>query len=151
MRRLLLIGNSVSHGSGYLDHCADEMVEFLSQTEPSEETVKGVLFIPFAAHDCDSYAEKARQRFLAMGLSVDSIHEAKRPAQAIRNAQAFFVGGGNSFRLLKRLYGRLTGQKFEFHVAVPPPEVPITCRGNWTSATCFETCRAPSSGMTRFA
>ena len=41
---------------------------------------------------------------LGIGVTVDSLHEKNDPARAVREAQAFFVGGGNSFRLLRALH-----------------------------------------------
>jgi dipeptidase E len=95
--RLLLISNSTLYGSGYLDHAEGEIRAFLG-------AVKSVLFVPFALHDRDSYAEQARARFDKMGYELDSIHTASEPLKAVRNAEAIFVGGGNTFRLLKALY-----------------------------------------------
>src|SRR5258708_327153 len=46
--RLMLVSNSTLHGSGYLDHCAAEMVSFLG---PS---VRRVLFVPYALFDRDA-------------------------------------------------------------------------------------------------
>ncbi len=97
MRRLLLISNSTSHGSGYLDHCAEEIREFLGP-------VQRVLFVPHALHDRDAYAAKARERFRTLGFGLDSLHEAEDPVAAVDSAEAFFVGGGNTFRLLDSLY-----------------------------------------------
>ncbi len=97
MRRLLLISSSVSHPTGYLDHCEGAIVDVLRDVER-------VLFVPWALHDHATYAAKARQRFAALGVGLDSIHEASDPVTAVGEAQAFFVGGGNTFRLLKRLW-----------------------------------------------
>jgi dipeptidase E len=94
--RLLLISNSTLHGSGYLDHAADEICDFLGD-------MKKVLFVPFALHDRDKYAAQGRERFAKMGYELDSIHT-NRPAKAVREAEAIFIGGGNTFRLLKALY-----------------------------------------------
>jgi dipeptidase E len=94
--RLLLISNSTLHGYGYLDHAAKVISSFLSGRPR-------VLFVPWALKDCDGYAAKARERFLAMGIALDSIHTASDPVQAVGHADAFFVGGGNTFRLLKAL------------------------------------------------
>ncbi len=66
--------------------------------------VKRVLFIPFALHDRDAYTAQARKKFEEMGYALDSIHEAADPGKAVEAAEAIFVGGGNTFRLLKSLY-----------------------------------------------
>ena len=96
-KRLLLISNSTSHGSGYLDHCEGEMRDFLGP-------VRRVLFLPFALHDRDAYAAKARGRLKRMGFECESLHDAATPSAAVERAEAFFAGGGNTFRLLKALY-----------------------------------------------
>jgi len=96
-RRLLLISNSTLYGSGYLDHAAAEIEDFLGG-------IKRVLFVPFALHDRDAYALSARARFEKMGYGLDSIHLAADARQAVNDAEAIFIGGGNTFRLLKALY-----------------------------------------------
>lgn len=97
MKRLLLISNSTLHGSGYLEHCREQVVEFL-------DGIDSILFVPWALQDLDGYAAKARSAFGAMGVQLASIHEADDPVAAVQEAQAMFVGGGNTFRLLTRLY-----------------------------------------------
>lgn len=96
-KRLLLISNSTLHGSGFLDHAAAEIRDFLG-------AIERVLFIPFALKDRDGYTQKVRERFAVMGYAVDSIHQASDKQQAVIDAQACFIGGGNTFRLLKSLY-----------------------------------------------
>lgn len=99
MSRLLLISNSSLHGSGYLDHAEAEIRDFLGD-------VKRVLFVPFALYDRDAYAATARDRFARMGYELSSLHDAGDPLRAVADTQAIFVGGGNTFRLLKTLYDR---------------------------------------------
>ena len=94
--RILLISNSTVHGQGYLDHVEHEIKTFLGPA-------KTVLFFPFALFDRDDYAAKAKARFAAMGYSLESAHEAGDPKKAIDRADAIFIGGGNTFRLLKAL------------------------------------------------
>ena len=96
-RRLLLISNSTLHGSGYLDHAETEIRDFLGE-------LKHVLFVPFALSDRDKYAATARGRFQKMGYELTSIHTAANPVQAVEETDAVFIGGGNTFRLLKALY-----------------------------------------------
>jgi dipeptidase E len=97
MKHLLLASSSRTHGTGYLDHCADELKDLLGQAER-------VLFVPHALHDRDAYAALARERFESLGFALDSLHDAADPGKAVAEAQAFFVGGGNTFRLLTCLY-----------------------------------------------
>jgi len=97
--RLLLISNSTLYGSGYLDHCAAAIEQVL------RPGVSRVLFIPYALFDRDAYAARARERFARMGFGLDSVHAvAGRPAAAVERAEAIFVGGGNTFRLLDALW-----------------------------------------------
>lgn len=97
MGRILLISNSTLFGRGYLDHAEEEIRDVLA-------AVRSVLFIPYALFDRDAYAAKARARLSSMGVAVTSVHEEADPARAVARAEAVFVGGGNTFRLLKALY-----------------------------------------------
>ncbi|XP_051880347.1 alpha-aspartyl dipeptidase-like [Pristis pectinata] len=97
-RRALLVSNSTLYGGGYLEHCQGQITEFFG------DKVKRVLFVPYALHDRDAYAKTARQKFESLGYGLDSIHEAPNPVKAVRKAEGIFIGGGNTFRLLKALY-----------------------------------------------
>lgn len=94
--RILLISNSTLHGRSYLDHVEEEIKSFLG-------CARTVLFFPYALYDRDDYAAKARARFAKMGYDLDSAHATKRPIEAIEKTDAVFIGGGNTFRLLKAL------------------------------------------------
>jgi len=94
--RLLLISNSTVYGRGYLDHVEYEIKRFLGSAQH-------VLFFPFALQDRNAYTATARNRFGAMGYSVESAHETTVPRKAIEETDAIFIGGGNTFRLLKAL------------------------------------------------
>jgi dipeptidase E len=95
--RVLLISNSTLYGSGYLDHAEGEIRGFLGD-------ISEVLFVPFALYDRDAYAATVGARFKSMGFDLQSIHTAANPQQAVNDSQAIFIGGGNTFRLLKALY-----------------------------------------------
>ncbi|MGE5208743.1 MAG: dipeptidase PepE [Alphaproteobacteria bacterium] len=94
--RILLISNSTVYDRGYLDHVEQEIRAFLGDA-------KRVLFFPYALYDRDNYAARAEARFAAMGYLLESVHHAADPRETVENADAFFVGGGNTFRLLKVL------------------------------------------------
>jgi dipeptidase E len=94
--RILLISNSTQHGRGYLDHVEAELRDFLGAS-------RSVLFVPFALFDRPAYGAKAQSRLALMGFACDVLDTADAPEDAIERAEAFFVGGGNTFRLLKAL------------------------------------------------
>jgi dipeptidase E len=95
--RILLISSSVCHPTSYLDHAEGEIRDLLGG-------VNRVVFLPWALFDRDAYAEKVGERFGRMGYEIESAHRAANPARAVDEAEAVFVGGGNTFRLLKALY-----------------------------------------------
>lgn len=107
-KNLLLISNSTLHGSGYLDHCEPEIKSFLGNRD-----VKRVTFVPYArpsGKTHDEYTEIARERFEKMGLELVSVHESNSPPTVIEEAEAIFIGGGNTFKLLRGLHdSNLTG------------------------------------------
>lgn len=96
--RLLLISNSTNAGEGYLEYPLPAIGDFLKGT-------KKVLFLPYAAvtFSFDDYEKKVQQRFNELGIEVDSLHHHKNAKEAVRNAEAIVVGGGNTFRLLKMI------------------------------------------------
>ena len=95
-KRILLISNSTVYGRGYLDHVEQQIKSFLGYATK-------ILFFPFALHDRDTYAAKAKARFEAMGYSFEAVHAVPDAREAIEQTDAIFVGGGNTFRLLKAL------------------------------------------------
>ena len=95
-QRILLVSNSTVYGLGYLDHVEQQIKSFLG-------SARKVLFFPFALFARDAYAAKAKARFGAMGYSLKTIHAVSDPRRAIEQTDAIFIGGGNTFRLLKAL------------------------------------------------
>ena len=99
MPRVLLVSNSTVHGGGYLDHVAGELADFLGAG------ARRVAFVPYALRDRAGYAAKLRERLALLGLEVDAVDGgAERARAAVAGADAVFVGGGNTFRLLKALH-----------------------------------------------
>ena len=96
-KRLLLISNSTLYGRGYLDHAESKIRQFLG-------TIRSVAFVPFALHDRGAYTAKTRARLAAMGCRLDPVPETPDAQKAVADAEAIFIGGGNTFRLLKALY-----------------------------------------------
>ena len=94
--RLLLVSNSTNHGQDYLDHCMAEMLDLLGER-------RRLAFVPFALFDRDGYAAKARQRFGLAGIETRTVTADVEGAETLAWAESMFVGGGNTFRLLKTL------------------------------------------------
>lgn len=97
LTRLLLISTSTVYGTGYLDHAEQQIRESMGEA-------RHVVFIPYALADRAAYAKKAANRFEAMGFTCKTIDHYVDPVRALDDADAVFVGGGNTFRLLKALH-----------------------------------------------
>ena len=100
--RLLLLSNSRDSDGRYLEWARDAVRAFLGRQ------VARVVFVPFAGvrGTPEDYAARAREAFEAMGYSLTAVIHGvpKNAAEAIASAEAIVVGGGNTFRLLDRLY-----------------------------------------------
>jgi dipeptidase E len=83
----------------------EERVAFLgAQMRAFFGSAKRLLFIPYALHDHDRYQRMLVEKKLDAGYVVDGIHESAKPRAAVEKAEAIYVGGGNTFRLLSELY-----------------------------------------------
>lgn len=94
--RLLLLSNSTNAGEGYLAHAIKEIGSFLGTEK------KTVLFIPYAAvmFSYDDYEARVREKFREAGHDIVSVHRFANTAEAVENAEAIAVGGGNTWKLL---------------------------------------------------
>lgn len=92
--RMLLISSSLVHGYGFLDHAEPYIREFLGGG------TKRVAFVPFALSDRVAYTAKVRARLAPLGCDVTQVTDGAE----IESCDALFVGGGNTFRLLKTFY-----------------------------------------------
>ncbi len=100
-QRILLMSSSRKDSLGYLEH-ADDQIHTLLRKE-----ARKVLFVPFAGvtFSFDTYEGMVKPVFEKLGYGLDSIHHSADPLQAVNEAEAIAVGGGNTFALLKRMYG----------------------------------------------
>jgi len=94
--RLLLLSNSTEHGKGYLDHAMPAVLDFLGP-------VRQLVFVPFALRDREAYTARVRSRFAKEGIDVRGVRPEGSEAAVVEAAEALFVGGGNTFRLLDTL------------------------------------------------
>ena len=96
MRRLLLLSNSTNHGQGYLDHAMPAVRERLAGAGR-------LAFVPFALRDHARYSARVAARFAPEGVEVLAVTPDEAGRAAIEAADAVFIGGGNTFRLLDQL------------------------------------------------
>ncbi|MDJ1132863.1 dipeptidase PepE [Streptomyces iconiensis] len=97
--KLLLLSNSAAPGRGYLEHAREVIAGHLSGVDE-------LLFVPYALADHDGYTAKVASFMEGLGIRVRGIHTGSDPRELAASAQAVFIGGGNSFRLLKSLHER---------------------------------------------
>lgn len=100
MKQMIIASTSTLHGSGYLNYLLEELTLFFKNTDT-------VLFIPYARPggiSYDEYTQKVQEAFSQIGKRVQGIHTFSNPKDAVKNAKAIFVGGGNTFVLLYQLY-----------------------------------------------
>jgi dipeptidase E len=138
-KRLLLLSNSKNYGQGYLEHAEAHIKDFLG------ESVRKVLFIPFAAvrYTFDEFADNVRQRFKHMGYELDSLHASDDHRQAMQEAEAIIVGGGNTFHLLHHLYQRDLLEAIRARVSAGVPYVGWSAGSNVACPTIKTTNEMP--------
>lgn len=107
-RNLLLISNSTNYGEAYLDWPREYIKSFLQETK-----AKRVLFIPYAGVNLsddglmasfDAYEARVKAVFAELGYDLYSIHREADAVQAVKDAEAIAVGGGNTFHLVYMMH-----------------------------------------------
>ena len=93
---LLLLSNSAVYGKHHLEHALDALREFLGETHI-------VHFVPYAQADHNGYTARIQEALAPLGVTVRGAHMFGHPRRAVEEASVLYVGGGNSFRLLKAL------------------------------------------------
>lgn len=96
----IIASTSTLHGEEYLSYLKKPLKSLFNEVDE-------ILFIPYArpggiSHD--AYTETAKKGLSPICEKVIGIHEKENPEKAIAEAQAIFVGGGNTFLLVKQLY-----------------------------------------------
>ena len=100
MKKMLIASTSTIHGSGYLEYILPELKLFF-------KGVKELVFVPYARPSgitYDAYTNITKKAFLKLNITVKGIHEFKNPIEGVKQAQGIFVGGGNTFELVSKLY-----------------------------------------------
>lgn len=100
-KKLFLISNSTNYGEEYLAWPREYITNFLKET-----TAKRILFVPYAGVSIsyDAYTERVAKVFKELGYEIYSIHNEADPVQAVKDAEAIAVGGGNTFHLVYEMH-----------------------------------------------
>src|SRR4051812_22696778 len=93
---LLLLSSSGVHGYAPLEHARDALAELIGDA-------RVVHFVPYAVSDQAGRAETMRGLLSTLGVETESLHVVSDPIAAVEEADVLFVGGGNSFRLVRAL------------------------------------------------
>jgi dipeptidase E len=93
---LLLLSNSTMFGRGFLEHALEAIGQFLGDR-------RTVHFAPYALADHDGYTARVQATLGPLGVRVVGLDRVGDVGAAVESADVLFVGGGNSFRLLKTL------------------------------------------------
>lgn len=100
MKNICLASTSTVHGKPYLSYLTAEMAALFAGIDE-------IVFVPYAQPggiSYDGYTAKAQEGFDELNIKVSGIHTFDNPFDAIKKAKGIFVGGGNTFLLLKTLY-----------------------------------------------
>ena len=100
MKNILIASTSTLANQNYLDYLLPEL-------QLHFQNCNTVLFIPYArpggiSHE--EYTAMVSLAFAKINKKVISIHEFENKAQALKNAEGIFTGGGNTFVLVSQLY-----------------------------------------------
>lgn len=97
---LLLLSNSTNPGEPYLGYPKQSIDTFLGDIR------ENIIFIPYAAvtFSWDEYTLKVNEALSEIGVRVKGIHKEDDLVNALKDAKALMVGGGNSFQLLNLMY-----------------------------------------------
>lgn len=97
---MIIASTSTVFGKEYLEYLLPEL-------EQLYQGVNTITFIPFArpsgvSHD--DYTAKVAKVFKTINKNVVGLHEFSDWKEGTQSAEAFFVGGGNTFLLVKQLH-----------------------------------------------
>lgn len=100
MKNILLASTSTLYGGNYLEYLREEIKQLF-------QGIETVTFVPYArpggiSHD--EYTAKAAAFFKEINIRVVGLHTFDKVQEGVRQAQAFFTGGGNTFLLVKMLH-----------------------------------------------
>lgn len=129
-QNLLLLSSSRVGDTPYLSHALDMIKDHLGE-------VSELLFIPYAGVtiNYDEYTQMVQSALNDKNIKVVGIHSHADPVNAVKNAKAIAVGGGNTFRLLHQLYENKLIDAIQDRVSHGMPYIGWSAGSNVAGAT----------------
>ena len=137
----LLISNS---GKPFLQHCQAAIADFLGDH-------RSVAFISAAAYGSEAdYCERVREVLRPLEIEVEHLHTDKSTRGDVERVSAVFVGGGNSYHLLRRLHAADWVEVLRERVAGGMPYIGSSAGSNLAGPTILTANDWNVDGCTRF-
>jgi dipeptidase E len=135
VRNLLLLSNSTNFGEQYMQWCKSIIASAVA------ESSKQIVFIPYAGvgFSYAEYTDKVNNALAEVGIQVTNIDDFENEIEALQNASAIFVGGGNTFHLLKNLQDKNLIEHIRTKVNEGVPYVGWSAGSNIASPTICTT------------
>ncbi len=131
MTKAIIASTSTLHGGDYLEYLFPVLEKHFAGC-------KTILFIPFArpggiSHD--DYSKKVGLAFSKINKIIIGLHTFENPVEAIQNAEAIFVGGGNTFLLVSQLYKTQIMNKLSEAIKAGKPYLGCSAGSNITGVS----------------
>lgn len=92
--------------------------------------IRRLLFVPYAIADGDAYVEALNKAKLNAGYELVGLHREGDPIKAVMEAEGIYVGGGNTFRLIRRMQAEGLLKPIRSRVASGMPYLGISAGTN---------------------
>lgn len=99
MKKIIAASTSTLFGEKFLEYLLPVLALHFQH-------VDRLLFIPYARPggiSYEAYTQMVKEAFIELPLDVTGIQDFENPKSAVKNAEAIFIGGGNTFVLLDTL------------------------------------------------
>ena len=100
MKKMLLASTSTLHGQEYLEYLLEEIILLFKDC-------KKILFIPYARPSGlthEQYNNQVKEVFKQINLNIVDYHFENKIFDNLNKCDGIFIGGGNTFLLLNKLY-----------------------------------------------
>ncbi len=118
-----------------MDWCKEKIASFV------QDHNENIVFIPYAAasFSTQEYTNTVNNALGDLGVKVSNINDFDNAVSAIENASAIFVGGGNTFHLLRQMQDNGLIEAIRAKVASGTPYVGWSAGSNVASPTICTT------------